>query len=173
MKEYGLEKKVTLEVLATNELVAEKLGSGEADIVILPEPKASAAILTAKQQGNTYSISLNLSDEWSEVSSRPLTMGCIIVSNKFLRSNEKAVKSFLREYKASIEYVGNKANHESAAQMIVDAKILPKLPIAKSALNNLYGSIVYIDGDAMEDTLESFYNAIGIALPDDDFYYDD
>ena len=55
--------------------------------------------------------------------------------------------------------------------MIVDNGIIPKLPIAKSALTNLYGSIVYIDGEDMQAALESFYNAIGNNQPSDEFYY--
>ena len=43
--------------------------------------------------------------------------------------------------------------------------------LANSALTNLYGSIVYIDGAEMKIALEGFYTAIGYALPADSFYY--
>ncbi|MBO5945208.1 MAG: ABC transporter substrate-binding protein, partial [Clostridia bacterium] len=139
---------------------------------VLPEPKATAAILSAKQNSNNYSISLNLSTEWSEVSDTPLTMGCIIVRNEFLAENKASVDAFLAEYKASIEYVGSAENKDAAAQMIVDAGILPKLPVAKSALSNLYGSIVYIDGESMKNALKGFYSAINMTSPADAFYYE-
>ena len=162
---------VDLRIESTNEVVSAKMAGGEISIAVLPEPKATAAILAAKQNGHTYSIALNISEEWSAKSDSPLTMGCIIVKKSFLEENKAAVDAFLAEYKSSIEYIADSANHDTAAQMIVDAGILPKLPIANAALTNLYGSIVYIDGEEMKAALEGFYNAIGYDLPADSFYY--
>ena len=156
----------------TMDILSAKIVNGTVDIAVLPEPKATAAILSAKQNSNNYSISLNLSTEWSEVSDTPLTMGCIIVRNEFLAENKASVDAFLAEYKASIEYVGSAENKDAAAQMIVDAGILPKLPVAKSALSNLYGSIVYIDGESMKNALKGFYSAINMTSPADAFYYE-
>ena len=45
-------------------------------------------------------------------------------------------------------------------------------PAAKMALKNLGGAISYIDGADMKNALGAFYNAIGVKLPDDDFYYE-
>ena len=162
---------VDLQIESTNEVVSAKMAGGEISIAVLPEPKATAAILAAKQNSHTYSIALNISEEWSEKSDSPLTMGCIIVKKSFLEENKAAVDAFLAEYKSSIEYIADPANHDTAAQMIVNAGILPKLPVANSALTNLYGSIVYIDGEEMKAALEGFYNAIGYDLPADSFYY--
>ena len=168
---YGIE--VNLVVEGTNEIVSEKMANGEISIAVLPEPKATAAILTAKQSKHTYSIVLNISECWSEKSSSPLTMGCIIAKKDFINDNKAAVNEFLGEYKSSIEYIADPANHDTAAQMIVNAGILPKLPVANAALTNLYGSIVYIDGEDMKAALEGFYTAIGYKLPVDSFYYID
>lgn len=162
---------VDLQIESTNEVVSAKMVSGEIAIAVLPEPKATAAILAAKQSNHSYSIALNISEEWSAKSSSPLTMGCIIVKNEFLKQNKAAVDAFLEEYKKSIEYVANSENKDAAAQMIVDAGILPKLPVAKSALSNLYGSIVYMDGAEMKSALEGFYTAIGYQMPSNSFYY--
>ena len=162
---------VDLQIESTNEVVSAKMAGGEISIAVLPEPKATAAILAAKQNSHTYSIALNISEEWSAKSDSPLTMGCIIVKKSFLEENKAAVDAFLAEYKSSIEYIADSANHDTAAQMIVDAGILPKLPIANAALTHLYGSIVYIDGEEMKAALEGFYNAIGYDLPADSFYY--
>ena len=159
----------TVEFEDDHDTLVARVKKGDAPIVILPEPKASAAL----KQNSTYSIDLNLSEEWDKISDEPLTMGCIVVRNDFLANHRRVVKKFLEDYKASIEYIGNEENLESAAQMIVDAGVLPQLPIATSALGNLYGSIVYIDGDDMEKALKGFYDAINQAkLPDDDFYYE-
>ena len=169
--EPEIDGNVNIVVEANHDAVSAKILKGEIEIAVLPEPKATATILTAKQNGQNYSIKLNLSAEWDKVSDNSLSMGCIIVKNDFLKAHEGAFVSFMNEAKASIEYIGNSANKSSAAQMIVDAGILPKLPIANSALNNLYGSIVYQDGEEMKNTLVSFYDAIELSKPANDFYY--
>lgn len=161
---------VNVAPLKDHDAVQALMITGEIDVAILPEPKATAAILAAKQQGHTYSIKLNLSTEWDAVSDYSLSMGCLAVNNSSLSAKSAEINAFLSGYKSSIEYINDRNNHESAAGMIVSAGILPKLPVAKSALTNLYGSIVYQDGAEMRATLESFYTAIGIALPSDAFY---
>ena len=162
---------VTLTAEANHDKVAEYIASGSIDVAILPEPKATVAINTAKANGLNYSIKLNLSSEWDAVSDTSLTMGCIVVNNSFKENYEKSLAEFLKEYKSSIEFIGNPDNKSESAQMIVDASILPKLPIANSALTNLYGSIVYQDGSVMKENLEGFYDAIELQKPDDSFYY--
>ncbi len=158
----------TIEVVQDHDTLVAMLATGEAPIAVLPEPKVTAALLTNK----AYSVDLNLSTEWSNISDSPLTMGCIVVRNEFAKEHKVLVKNFLEDYEASIEYINNKENIESASQMIVDAQVLPKLPVAKGALSNLYGSIVYQDGKKMKKSLVAFYNAIGHDLPDDTFYYE-
>ena len=154
---------------ADHDALVAKVVKGETPIVILPEPKATAAL--SKAEG--YSIDLNLSTEWDKISDKPLTMGCIVVRTAFLSEHKGAVDRFLDEYEDSIEYIGNKKNSENAAEMIYNAGVLPSAQIAKAALNNLYGSIVYIDGDDMQEALVGFYTAIELTQPSDDFYYDD
>ncbi len=158
----------TVEFEADHDALVAKIKDGTAPIAILPEPKVTAALT----QNTAYSIDLNLSTEWSKVSSTPLAMGCIVVRNDFLKEHKAAVDKFLEDYKASIEYINNSENLDEAAQMIVDAEIIPALPVAKKALKNLYGSIAYIDGAEMKSTLENFYAAIELQKPSDSFYYD-
>ena len=158
----------TVEFEADHDALVERIAKNEVSIAVLPEPKVTAAIM----QNNTYSVDLNLSTEWEKISDSPLTMGCLVVRNEFLKEHSSLVKSFLKEYKASIEYIGDIKNLDSAAQMIYDAGVLPKLPIAKNALKNLNGSIVYLDGKEMKSALKAFYDAIALTQPSDDFYYD-
>ena len=159
------------EVLNDHDMLSAYMGKGEIDLAILPEPKATATIVSNPNLG--LKISLNLSAEWEKVSdeSEPLTMGCIVFNKNFVDKNKDAVDAFLAEYKASIEYINDKKNLESSAEMIFNAGILPKAAIAKKALMNLYGSIVYIDGAEMKTALEGFYKVIGLAKPDANFYY--
>ena len=142
--------------------------AGQAPIAVLPEPKVTAGFMN----DTNYKVRLNLSEEWSKVSDTDLTMGCIVVRNDFLESHKGAVDRFLNDYKASIEYIADENNFEGSAALIVSAGILPKLPVAKGALNNLYGSIVYVDGAEMKLALKGFYTAIGQASPGDEFFYE-
>ena len=166
LKENGVSANVEFE--ADHDALVSKVVKGEAPIVVLPEPKATAALL----QSQGYAIDLNLSTEWDKVSDEPLTMGCIVVRNDFLAEHKSVVDRFLEEYEDSIEFIGDEENLDVAAEMIYNNAVLPQLPIAKKSLKNLYGSIVYIDGDDMKDALIGFYTAIGQALPGDDFYYE-
>ena len=176
LNENGINATVSFEyngeTLNDHDLLSAYIAKGEIDLAILPEPKATATIVSNANLG--LSIALNLSTEWEKVSSpaHPLTMGCIIFKKDFVNKNKDAVDAFLAEYKSSIEYINDKSNNTDAASMIVSAGILPKEAIAKKALTNLYGSIVYIDGDEMKMALVGFYNVIGLNLPGDDFYYE-
>ena len=158
------------ETLASHDQLSALMAKGLIDIAVLPEPKATATISANAALG--LSIDLNLSSEWDKISEEPLTMGCIIFKKSFVDKNAALVDAFLAEYKASIEYINDKANNEAAANMIFEAGILPKAAIAKKALNNLYGSIVYLDGAEMKSALVSFYTAIGMNLPGDEIYYE-
>ena len=157
-----------IEIAKDHDALVAMLAKGEAEIAVLPEPKVTAALM----QNKNYSVELNLSDEWNKVSSTPLTMGCIVVRNDFLNAHKSVVDKFLNDYKTSIEYIGAAENKATAAEMIVNAGVLPKLPIATGALTNLYGSIVYQDGAEMKNSLKEFYTAIGLNQPDDSFYYE-
>lgn len=158
----------TVEVEKDHDTLVAKLATKEVSLAVLPEPKITAALMSNKD----YSVKLNLSEEWEKVSDTPLTMGCIVVRNEFLEEHKTVVDSFLKDYNASIDFVGNEKNLESAAEMIVNQSVLPKLPVAKGALTNLYGSIVYIDGADMKAALQGFYTAIELTQPTDEFYYE-
>ena len=160
------------ETLADHDQLSALISQGKIDLAILPEPKATATMVQNPDLG--LSIDLNLSAEWEKVSadSEPLTMGCIIFKKSFVDANKATVDAFLSEYKASIEYINAKENNEQAANMIATAGILPKAAVAKRALNNLYGSIVYLDGEEMKTALKSFYEVIGMVSPENAFYYE-
>ena len=164
-----------IEVEDNHDTLVARIVKNEVSIAILPEPKVSAAL----KQNSTYSLDLNISEEWEKVCPSSLTMGCIVVRNEFLNAHKDAVTRFLDEYKQSIQYISNPDNLDAASQMIVDGNVLPALQIAKSALSNLSDSIVFIDGVQMKSALVDFYKvliesmpqSIGNALPDDSFYY--
>lgn len=137
-------------------------------IAAAPEPIVTA-VTSAK---STYSVALNLNDVWNGLSDTPLTMGCVVSTKEFINENKKAVDDFLLEYKASIEFADDAQNLEATAEYVVEAGIMAAAGAAKKALNNLRGSIAYIDGEDMKTALIGFYEALGVSLPEDDFYYE-
>ena len=138
------------------------------EFAVAPEP----IVTVVTSANNSYSVKLNLNNVWNEISDTALTMGCIVSTKEFVAENKKAVNAFLDEYKASIEYVNAAENIDAAAGYIVDAGIMGAAGAAKKALNNLRGSIAYMDGAAMKSALIGFYDAMGITKPDDEFYYE-
>lgn len=145
-------------------------GEGDVRIALLPEPKVTVAKNTATSKGNdAFAIStVDLNAEWDLVSDTPIVQGCLVVRTEYARNHAAEVNAFLTAYRASIAYVGDSANLDAAAQMVVDAGILPKLPIAKQAIPR--SNITYMEGDAMKNAVLGFLKAFSASFPDDGFY---
>lgn len=178
LNKAGINATVSTSVNGTEILTPAQLGeqiiAGNVSIAVAPEPIVTSSLLKIKQAGKadiSYSVDLNLDTVWSNYCDSALTMGCIVANKSFVNAHPKLISSFLKEYKASIEYISNAENADTAAKYIVETGIMAATPAAKSALNNLSGSIKYIDGDDMKTALTAFYKAIGITSPDNDFYY--
>ena len=151
--------------------VRTQIIAGSLPYAVIPEPIVTAATL----KNSSYSVDVNLADEWARIPSladTPVTMGCIVGNQEFIGENPNLIKNFLDEYKASVTYVGNAENLQNAANFVAEAKIMDAAPAAKKALSNLGNAISYMDGEEMKSALEAFYTALGMALPDDDFYYE-
>lgn len=155
------------------------LVAGSIDIALVPEPVATAAPLKIASQNKdyTYTVAIDLTDAWAEISDSPVAMGCIVANKDFVNEHKSVVDTFLSEYKSSIEFVSSSKNLELAAQYVVDAGVLDAVPAAKKSILNLGSAIAYSDGAEMKSTLVAFYNAIGLnlvggKLPDDEFYYE-
>ena len=158
--------------------LASALVTGAVDIALVPEPVATAAPLQIKSQNKdyTYTVAMDLSSVWAEISDTPVAMGCIVGRTDFVNANKDAINSFLNEYKASIEYISNKGNIDDSADLIVKATVLGAVPAAKKSLTNLIDQIAYKDGAEMRAILTAFYTSIdasliGGKLPNDNFYY--
>lgn len=151
--------------------VVAALTNKTTNVVMLPEPKVTA---TLKQLENVR-VALDLTEEWDKIADYQLTQGCVVVQSKFAKEHKAQLDKFLDEYKASIEYVN--ANVDEAAQLVVDAGIIAKAPIAKLAIPGC--KLTFIEGEEMKNAVAPFYAimhkanpaSIGGAVPDDDFYY--
>lgn len=153
--------------------------AGEVDIALVPEPVATAAPLQIASQNKdyTYKVAINLTDAWNGISASPVTMGCVVANSNFASNSKDKVNAFLSEYEASINFISDSKNLDTAAEYVVEAGVLAAAPAAKKSLTNLGSAIAYVDGAEMKTILGDFYNAIGLnliggKLPDDKFYYE-
>ena len=151
--------------------VASLVIAGEADIVLLPEPNVTSSLV----QNSDLKVALDLTEVWEEMYDTQLVQGCVVARTEFVEQYPAAVDAFLAEYCESVTFI-NSATDE-AAQMIVDAGIIPKAPIAKKAIPSSY--IVFVAGETMKtlvkENLQVLFDAnpksVGGNLPNDDFYY--
>ena len=168
LKENGLESSVTLNLEYDLETLPGAAQT-DADVhyILFPEPKVTAILM---QAGNkTYSIALDLTEAWDEVGSDPLVQGCMIVSTDFAAQHPTLISSFLSDYEASINWMKDPANLDTAVQYAVDAGIFPKLPIAKQAIPRC--NLTFLAGNEMKTTVNAFLSALGLPVQPTDAYY--
>ena len=160
LKENGLESSVTLNMEYDLEtLPSAAQTDANVHYILFPEPKVTSILM---QAGNkTYSIALDLTEAWDEVGNDPLVQGCMVVSTDFAAQHPTLISSFLSDYEASINWMKDPANLETAAQYAVDAGIFPKLPIAKQAIPRC--NLTFMKGTEMGTTVNAFLSALGMA----------
>ena len=166
------EKDLTVEFKSEAAEVLAALTSDAASIGVLPQPYVTAALA----QNENLRVALSLTEEWDKVTetSRLIT-GVAVVRADFAEANPEAVKTFLEEYAASVEYVN--ANVDEAAEWIAELGIVAKAPVAKKALPAC--NIVFIDGEEMRTAVSGYLavlfeqnpESVGGQLPDEAFYY--
>lgn len=158
--------------IGSPEHLKQQIVKGSVPIAFAPEPIVSAAAFARTNSNKTpYSVDIKCDDVWNANCKSTLAMGCIIANKSFVDAHPTVIKDFLNEYKASIDFISNAQNIDSAAEYVKNAGILPNLNVAKSAIANLGSSIAYVDGNKMKETLEAFYKEIGINAPEAKFYY--
>ena len=171
LEKNGIADKVTVEYVESHDELASLAAAGKATIAMLPEPKVTAAMT----KNADLRIALNLTEEFEKASGKTLIQGVIVAKKDFVTNNPEAVKMFLSEYKASIDYTAS--NLDETATLCETYGIIPKAAMAKKAIPNC--NIAYIDGANMKTAvaanLQLFYDAnpqsIGGKMPADDFYY--
>ncbi|MBR5931432.1 MAG: ABC transporter substrate-binding protein [Lachnospiraceae bacterium] len=171
LEKNGLAGQVEVEYVSEHDEAVTALVSGTADIVMIPEPKVTAAL----SQLETARIAVSLTEEWEKVSDTEMITGVIVVRKSFAEEHPEIVDTFLKEYAESVEYtIGNM---EDAAQLIEKYGIIPKAAVALKALPNC--NIVYMDGAEMAasvtEMLTTLYDAnpasVGGSLPGEEMFY--
>ena len=175
LAEAGLtEDDVTLEFKSEATEVASVLTEDPSAIGLLPQPFVTAAMA----QNDRLSMIMDLAEVWDsfqEEGGSRLVTGVTIANTAFLEEHEDLVNIFLEEHEASIRFA--ETDVDTTAELIANAGIVAKAPIAKKALP--YCSIEYVAGEEMKEALSGYLNvlfeqnpaSVGGTLPDDAFYY--
>ena len=158
--------------------VLSAAGLGDDDVTLEFKSEASE-VASVLAENEKLSIIMDLTKEWDNVqgegSGSRLVTGVTIVNNDFLKEHEDLVDTFLQEHEASIAFTAE--DPDAASELIANAEIVAKAPIAKKALP--YCNITFISGDEMKTALSGYLQAlydqnpssVGGELPDDSFYY--
>lgn len=162
---------VTIEFATEHAESVTKALAGGYDAILLPEPFVSQ--ISTKDA--SFSVAINITEEWEKTGECTLTMGCVAVNTAFYENNKESVVKFIEDYSESVKYVNE--NIEDAAALIESHDIMAAA-VAKKAVPN--ANIVCITGAEMKDALSSCYEVlfeqnakiIGGQLPGDDFYID-
>ncbi len=158
----------------TPEQLAPVIVQNKADIILAPVHLAYNAM---SKPSAKHKITLDIDALWNAKFDTPIAMGCIVGRREFIEAHPIAVENFLKEYRASIEYMSNSENNQTAAEYVVNSTILPDLEPAKKALLTLSAGIKFIDGKEMKNILKNIYTVYGVStvggkLPEDNFYYE-
>lgn len=175
LKENGIDpdKDVTLQFFASGDEVAAQLTANPEAVGMLPEPKVSA-FLSANA---TYRAALDMTEEWNQVAGNEniLIQGVFVARKAFIQEHPALVEAFLKDYDASQSLVNG--DLEKGAELVVEAGIIPKAPLAKKAIPGC--NITFLEGAEMKkgvakciDVLfEAAPKSVGSAIPGDDFYF--
>ena len=167
----------TVEYKSEHNEVNSLAASGMADLVMLPQPMATALLL--KDAG--FRVALDITEQFAlaaEKDGKPgtvLSMGALVVQASFAQQHPDKVAAFLEEYSLAVTFVNEEP--AKAAVDIVSAGILPSEKVAEAAIPLC--NIVFVVGEEMKDSIdplmEILYEAdaksVGGAVPDDAFYY--
>ena len=155
---------------AQTEVIAA-LKTSESAVAMLPQP----ALTVAMNQVEGLADVIDFNDEWAKLENAPkLLTGVLVARTEFVEQYPGAVATFLREYKASADYVNE--NTDEAATLIEKHGIFAAA-VAKKALPDC--SIVCISGADMKTAMVPYLTmifeqnaaAVGGKMPDDTFYY--
>lgn len=168
----GLTEKVNIEYKSEHSEVAAAILSGNAEIVMLPEPNVSVVI----SKDSSIQAAVDVSAELKNLTGTDLAMGCIIAKKKFVDENVEndGIERFLKNYEKSIDYINSKSN---AGKIISEVGIVDDSAIAQKAVPG--SSIVFLSGDEMVSVVNDNFKilfdenpvSLGGKIPDEDIFY--
>lgn len=173
LSQAGLDpdKDVTIEWKSEPSEVVALLKQSDSGVAMLPQPY----VTVAQTQISELNVAINLNDEWDKLNNGSMMVtGVLVASAEFVDNNKDYVDAFLKEYKASTEYIN--ANPAEASVWVED-KIGVKAAVAEKAVP--FCNITFISGAEMKEALSGYLNilfeqnekSVGGAMPADGFYY--
>ncbi|MBO4384871.1 MAG: ABC transporter substrate-binding protein [Clostridia bacterium] len=171
LKKNGILGGVTVQYLAEHSELATLMANGDVVLGMMPEPNVTSSMMLNQD----LRVALDLTEEWNKVSDHQLVQGVLVARRSFVKEHETLIRQLMKDYKAAADIINT--GSDEAAKMIVDAGILPKLPIAKAAIPRC--NIVFITGREMRKTLTDMFEvllsadpkSIGGKLPGSDIYF--
>lgn len=170
----GLEpgKDVKIEFKSESAEVAAALQKESNVIAMLPEP-----FLSATQMKNPkMKVAFSMGDEWDKVKGTiagSQVSGVVIMNREFADKNPEAVKNFMKDYKASVDFLSSSL--DEAAKLTAKYDLVPEA-VAKVSIPR--ANIRYITGSEMKEKMSEYLRILGEAdmktiggkMPGDDFY---
>lgn len=174
LEENGLDpdKDVTLDWKSEHAECVAALAAGTADVALLPQPFVTAA----RAKLENLRVALDLTAEWDALDNGSAMITGVVAARRELAENRpEAVDAFLEDYAASVEWVN--ANPAAAAELIAENGVIESAAVAEKALPGC--NVVCLTGREMYEKLSGYLKvladaapeAVGGALPGDDFYY--
>ncbi|HAL73723.1 MAG TPA: sulfonate/nitrate/taurine transporter substrate-binding protein [Clostridiales bacterium] len=176
LQKGNLTQPATVEYKSEHSELATLALSGQADLVMLPEP----FVTTVLSKNSEFRIALDLTEEWNKVQTAAgnnsgLSMGCLVVTASFASAHPDALAMFLDEYARSVDFVNSDTT--KAGERVAAYGILADAGLAAKAIPTC--NIVLVEGEAMKDSLKPFFEilfaanpkSVGGKLPDDNFYW--
>lgn len=154
--------------------VAALLAEQPLAVGLLPQPFVTVACA----QNEELKVVLDMNEQWNLVQGEDgssMVTGVTVVRNAFLQEHPEAVAAFLAEHAASVRAI--QEDPDKGAELVAAAGIIAREPIAQKAIPQC--NITYIDGENMQKALSGYLQilydldpqAVGGALPGEDFYY--
>lgn len=164
----------TLEYRSEATEVAALLAEQPQAVGLLPQPFVTVACA----QNEELKVVLDMNEQWNLVQGEDggsMVTGVTVVRNAFLQEHPEAVAAFLAEHAASVRAI--QEDPDKGAELVAAAGIIAREPIAQKAIPQC--NITYIDGEDMQKALSGYLRvlydldpqAVGGALPGEDFYY--
>lgn len=177
LEQAGIADEVTVTYKAEHSELATLAASGDAPLVMLPEPHVTATLTKNPEMR----IAIDMTQAFTEAAASAgepeaqLSMGVMIVRKEVAEQRPEAIAQFFADYQASVDFVN--ADTDAAAELVAAHGILPSAGVAKQAIPNCH--IVMVTGDTMKEQVSPLFQllfdanpeSVGGAVPDDAFYY--
>ena len=164
------EKDVTIEWKSEPTEVVAQMAALDHAVAILPQP----FVTVAKNQLSDLRVAVDLTEAWDALKNGSrLVTATLIVRSDFAEEHPEEVKTFLKEYAASADYVNE---NPKEASLLVEKYGIVKAAVAEKAIPEC--NIVCLTGNEMKTAVSGYLSvlfgqepkSVGGKLPADDFY---